>query len=651
MITRRPLLLSGLSLAATPALAQQQPTRGVTGAPRQPLVVAGRRSVLQRVLLRPGATIHARPNAPNPRDGIGFTAFYIYSRQGQGAEEWLEIGAAANGRPDGWVRTDRTLEWNHGMIAVFTNPAGRGRSLFLSTADQARALLRPGGAERAESLRAEVIAGRPADGVLAIEPDRYVDITRDFYLLPILRADMVEREMGGPVHVMEVASVPAERPNVQPATDDMLARFRAGLVFVVDTTTSMQPYIDRTREAMADVIARFGRTAVRDNFRFGVIGFRDSRQAQPDGFEYVSHIFARPDFNLPPEAAVEAMRGITATRANNTGFDEDPVAGLQEAIDQIDWNEFGGRYIVLITDAGARDGTDPLSTTGLGIAEIRQRAALRGITVLTIHLLTPEGRNAGNHPRARQQYQALTASPAGSLYYPVEDGSVDRFRATVSALVEGILGLVAETTGRPIAELRSPGAQAPTPAAERMQQQLRVVAEAMRLAYLGREAHAQVPDVFRSFVLSLDPAPPGNRAVEVRVMLTRNQLSDLSQALTEILRAGRSDRIDDRALFRQLQTALTLAARDPTRIARPGTLGQLLGEWLEGLPYRSPLMEMTEDDWLTLGGSGQTAMLNAIETKLRLYRAYNSDSNLWRSLSGQRDAGTDVFPVPLSDLP
>lgn len=646
MIARRPVLLSGLSLAAAPTLAQ---TRAPVVGARQPLIVPGRRSVMQRVLLRPGATIHARPDAPGGRDGIGFTAFYVYGRQGQGAAEWIEIGAAANGRTEGWVRADRALEWNHGMIAVFTNPAGRGRSLFLATPDQARNLLRPGGSQRAEDLRREAAAGQPAEGVLAIEPDRHVDITRSFYLLPIMRADVIEREMGGPIHLLEVVSVPAERPNEPRQADDALTRFRAGLVFVVDTTTSMQPYIDRTREAMASVVARFGQTAVRDNFRFGVIGFRDSRQAQPEGFEYVTRTFATPDFTAPPDAAVEAMRGIAASRINNTGFDEDPIAGLQDAIDQVDWSSFGGRYVVLITDAGARDGTDPLSSTGLGIAEIRQRAALRGVTVLVIHLLTQEGRNAGNHSRARQQYTALAASPAGPLYYPVEEGSVDRFRATVGALVEGILGLVAETTGRPIAELRSPAAA--SPAAERMQQQLRVVAEAMRLAYLGREERAQVPDVFRSYVLSLDPTPPGNRAVEVRVMLTRNQLSDLSQALTEILRAGRSDRIDDRALFRQLQTALTLAARDPTRIARPGALGQLLGEWLEGLPYRSPLMEMTEDDWLTLGGSGQTAMLNAIETKLRLYRAYNSDSSLWRSLSGQRDAGDDVFPVPLSDLP
>lgn len=651
LILRASTALATAALVATPAFAQQQPaTRGLA---RQPLVVPGRRSIQQRVLLRPGITIHPRPGAPESRPGIGFTAFHVFARQRAGTEEWLEIGQTNASRTEGWVRADRTLDWNHGLVAAFTNPAGRGRSLFLETDELARGLLAPGGAARAEELRTAAAAGRPAPGVLAIEPDRYVDITRNFYLLPILQAEMVDRETGGPVRVLNVVSVPEARQAPPAPATDTLARFRAGLVFVVDTTTSMQPYIDRTREAMAGLINRFSQTAVRDNFRFGVIGFRDSRGAQPEGYEYTTRTFALPDFNQPPEAPLAAMAEVTATRVNNQGFDEDPVAGLLDAIDQVDWSSLGGRYVVLITDAGARDASDPLSQTGLGIEEIRQRAALRGVTVLVVHLQTPEGRTAGNHPRARRQYQALTQSPAGPLYYPVEDGSVDAFRQTINSLLEGILRLVAETTGRPIAELRAPGSAAPAqePRQQRMEEQLRVVADAMRLAYLGREERTQVPDVIRSFVLDRDPAPPGNQAIEVRVMLTRNQLSDLARALEEILRAGRGDRTDERAFFRQLQSALALAARDPTRIAQAGTLGQLLGEYLEGLPYVSEIMGLTEDEWLTFGAGAQTRILNNVEAKLRLYRAFNGDANLWRPLGGQRGAGEDVFPVPLAALP
>lgn len=670
MIRRRSLLLASASPGMAPlalptigipgtALAQARPPGAPPGV-RAPLPAPGRRSVLQRVLLRPGATVHATPGAAESRPGLGFTAFYVYRRQGGppgSAEEWLEIGAATDGRTEGWVRGDRALEWSHGMVAAFTNPAARGRTLFMAEEAEARALIAPGGAGLAGRLRAEALAGRPAAGVLALEPERYVDITRQFYLLPILRAEVVDRETGGPVRVLEVVSVPAERdPAPRQPPPDALARFRAGLVFVVDTTVSMQPYIDRTREAMEGVVERLRQTAVRDNFRFGTVAFRDSQAAQPQGFEYVTRIHGLPDFGQPPEAALAAMRGVAATTVNNEGFDEDPVAGLLEALERVDWTPLGGRYVVLITDAGACDAADELSSTRLGLEQVRERAAQKGVTVFVIHLLTREGRLAGNHSRARRQYLSLTQGPAGELYYPVEDGAEEQFRATVSMLVEGLLRQVAETTGRPVAELRTRPATTPPSAerqrqAERMEQQLRVVGEAMRLAYLGREERTRAPDVVRSFVLDRDPAPPGNLGIEVRVMLTRNQLSDLTRTLEEILRAGRADRLDETAFFQQLQTALALAARDPTRIAQAGALGGLLGEFLEGLPYTSQIMGLTDREWRAMGASGQARLLNEIETKLRFYRYFSNDANLWRSLSGRPDAGEEVFPVPLSALP
>ena len=101
----------------------------------------------------------------------------------------------------------------------------------------------------------------------------------------------------------------------------------------------------------------------------------------------------------------------------------------------------------------------------------------------------------------------------------------------------------------------------------------------------------------------------------------------------------------------QLQSALTLAARDPSRIAQAGTLGGLLGEYLDGLPYASEVMGLTDREWQGMGPSGQSRLLNNIEAKLRLYREFNRNADLWVTLSGRHDAGDQVFPVPLDALP
>lgn len=641
MIGRRLVLALA---AAAPALAQ---------APRRPLVAAGKRSLPRRVLLRPGATLHAMPGAGAGEPGLGFAAFYVYAESPGSDGPWLEIGAGMDGRTEGWVAAARTLAWDHGMVAAFTNPAGRGRGVFLESAELARGLVFGDGPARLAALRADAEAGRPAPGVLALEPVPFVDMARQFYLLPILSAATVDRETGGSVRVLETVSVPADPPPAPPPPDP-LAGFRAGLVFVVDTTLSMQPYIDRTREAMEAVVARLGETAVRDNFRFGVVGFRDSKQATPAGYEYTAQVFARPDFSAPPDAALEAMRAVRAATGDNEGFDEDAVAGLKLALDDIDWNALGGRYLVLITDAGAREGDDPLaSNPNLGIEQIRQEARARGVTVFAIHLLTAQGRASGNHARARGQYTRLTGTDGRTepLYYPVENAAPAEFRSLVGDLTESILLRVAEATGTPVEALRGAGAAPRSGQAERIERQVRVVAEAMRLAWLGRERGTTAPEVIRSFILDRDPAPPGVPVVDVRVLLTRNQLNDLSSVLTEILRAGRSARLAPEDFFGQLRSALALAARDPTRIAAAGSLGGLLGEFLDGLPYQSELMGMTEDTWLAMGAGAQAHLLNGIDARLRLYQDFSANAALWTTLGGRSDAGEQVFPVPLDALP
>lgn len=60
-------------------------------------------------------------------------------------------------------------------------------------------------------------------------------------------------------------------------------------------------------------------------------------------------------------------------------FDEDPYAGVMAAVKGVNWDAFGGRYIILITDAGAIEGRDPLSSTGLDAQQVRLELQHRGI--------------------------------------------------------------------------------------------------------------------------------------------------------------------------------------------------------------------------------------------------------------------------------
>jgi serine/threonine-protein kinase PpkA len=625
----RVLLVLLLALAAWPADAQLR---------RTPLLVEGAQTLTQRVILRPGTTLHPRPDAAGPRPIPGFSVLHVYARAG----EWIEVGREAT-RTDGWVREAQTIPWRHTMVAAFTNRAGRERAFFTEAADPLRAALTARNpAEEAARLRAT--AGQPGSPVTALEPEAFVDISRNFYLLPILSAEVVERPGLPSARLLEVASAPAERRAAPDLADPALLRdFRGGVLFLVDTTISMQPYIERTQAAIRGIVARLSDTVVRDTIRFGMVAYRGAPADRP-GVDYITRIIARPDLSQPIEAILPAIDEVRAATGSTDDFNEDAIAGLRVGLDSIDWTGFGFRTIVLITDAGALPADDPKSQTRLGIPEIRALAESRGVALFAIHLLTPEGRH--NHAFARGQYTALTRfGAAGSLYFPVPEGSADAFGRTVESLAEALLRQIATAVGRPVGGVAPPAAQQ-----TQIDRQVELVATAMRLAYLGRVAEATAPDIVRSFAVDRDWRDPTVNALDVRLLLTRNQLSDLSQTVQRVLDAGLAGRTDPATFFAQLRAVFAATARDPSRLANLQRVGEVMGEYLQGLPYRSAILDLTEADWMAMGAAAQRELINGLEAKLRLYQDYAARTDLWVTLDG-RTGGEAFFPVPLDALP
>ena len=138
------------------------------------------------------------------------------------------------------------------------------------------------------------------------------------------------------------------------------------------------------------------------------------------------------------EQFIAAMRNVKATENSTRAYAEDSYAGLDEALRRINWQGFGGRYIVFITDASAREGNSPLASTHLATDQMRTQAQERGVAIYTLHLKTPAGR--ADHAIAEAQYKRLSAWPGiGSLYFPVEAGDPARFEADVKRMAQALV--------------------------------------------------------------------------------------------------------------------------------------------------------------------------------------------------------------------
>ena len=637
-------LLAGLILAfmVPPSASAQE---------RTPLLMEDKETLFQRVLSRPNAVLRSQPvstasetNARVPT----FTVFYVFDRKVVDGVEWLEVGQPARGPTEGWVRADQAIDWKQSMVVAFSNPSGRDRTLMFqdrqSLIDLLESeLLLP----QSRELRQQAVDGTlPVDTpVISIEPAEYIDITQQFYLLPILEAETAWLASGFTSRILEVASVPLNSsPMISdaPSQEDALSDFKVGIVFVIDTTISMGPYIDRTREVVRRISERIGDSDIAERVSFGMVAYRDNTEIAPE-LGYTTRTYAPLQVDQPVDAFLTQIGDVAPAESSSRGFNEDAIAGLVEAIALPTWTEFGGRYIILISDAGPRAGNDPYATTGLGPSEVNQLADGRGIATYTLHLLSEAG--TPNHDYARQAYREISAfSDDVNLYFDVQAGSVDRFGQVVDTLTDSLISQVQASVAGELLQRDVSGEDS-------IVDQTQLVGRAMQLAYLGRQRGTQAPDVFEAWLADRDFTDPRRAALEVRVLLTKNELSDLTDVLNAVLEAGESAATSPDEFFGQLRSAVARLANDPSAVIDADNLGDLLGEYLEDLPYQSQLMEIDEQTWLSMSPGAQREVLDNIRYKLRLYRRLHDQVDLWVALYDGAPEGETVYPVPLDALP
>jgi hypothetical protein len=452
--------------------------------------------------------------------------------------------------------------------------------------------------------------------------------------------------------LLEVASVPLNYPSGQDP-------YRAGIVFVIDTTVSMQPYIEQTREIMRDVYERIDAAGLSDRVAYGLVGFRDSTSAVP-GLEYVSRVYA--DLTGSGEEFLNQVGGVRAATASSQGFNEDPYAGIDEALESIDWSRHFARYVVLITDAGPRLGDDPLSTSGLDTAALRAKLAERGVSAWAIHLQTPAGAEEGNHAMAEQEYRALSSIPdIGDFYYPVATGDVADFGTTLDTLMRQLTEQVRMAASGFQPRESSAAVLGSEDDAElaAFQQKVARLGYALRMDYLQQASGSDaVPALFNAWLVDRDLEAPNEEAVDVRVLLTRDQLSDLHDVLNEILSRAEEGALAPQDFLDELRSLAAIVSRDPQAVQAGGVANAMsladlgyMREYIDGLPYQSEVMNLDLGNWQQWTAVQQFEFINSLDSKVAYYRALHDNLDLWVSLDGGPVDGDSVYPLLLEALP
>jgi serine/threonine-protein kinase PpkA len=589
-----------------------------------------------------------------------FTVFYVYHRASVDGKPWLEVGLSDTEGAIGWIKGSNTSDWNQALTLIFTERTGRQQALFfkdLKTLQEIAGTPSPG--EQAAQLASQFAAIQsgsittpPKYPVLAVEPPEEA-VSRDrFYLMPIFQA----LELFEGVKFLEIASIDPGSGELPEALE-----LKTAIVFVVDTTISMKPYIDRTREAVRKIYDAIEKAGLSEKVAFGLVVFRNSTKKTP-GVGYVAKVLSdlrdgreREQFELALSQALEA-------KVSTHSFNEDAFAGLKTALDKLNWSPYLSRLAFLISDAGAIRNDDPFSSTGMNEAEIADMAAAKGVKIFALHLKTPAGKKLNNHAYAQTQYKVLTghSDPTiGDLYVPIEatqpESGVRGFGRVVEGVATQMVELVRATGVGERLTLPEVPTDRPKDEVQEAVRKAAILGYAMQLEFLGSRAGIQAPKVVKAWVSDMDLARPDTPTFKVGVLLTKNQLSDLSQRLKVILdQAQRTKRTGAKDFFQSILAAAVQTSRDPDQFSRRpnqnlGELG-ILAEFLDDLPYRSNIMRLTEEDWYRLSVGEQQAIVNSLKSKIRRYTQIHDDVANWVTF-GATEPGDAVYRVPLSLMP
>jgi serine/threonine-protein kinase PpkA len=629
----------------------------------KPLLIPGKRTLYQKVITHPGTKLYAL--AGNSAKVLEkwikpFTVFYVYQRASVGGEPWLEVGLSNTEGAVGWIKGSKTSDWNQALTLVFSERTGRQPALFLKDLKSLQKVAgSPSPGEQAAQLASQFAAiqsrsiSPPAQfPVLAVEPPEEAVSRKRFYLIPIFQA----LELFEGVKFLEVASVD---PGSGKLPEDI--ELKTAIVFVIDTTISMKPYIDRTREAVRKIYDAIEKAGLSDKVAFGLVAFRNSTKKTP-GVEYVVRVLSDLRDGREREQFELALAQTQEAKISTHSFNEDAFVGLKTALEKLNWSPYLSRLAFLITDAGAIRNDDPFSSTNMNEAEIADMAAAEGVKIFALHLKTPAGRKVNNHPYAETQFRTLTGHSdpmIGDLYVPIEAAQPATGVRGFGKVVEGVASQMVELVRATSMGERLTLPEVPTDrAGDVVQEAVRkaaILGYAMQLEFLGSRAGVQAPKVIKAWVADMDLARPDTPTFKVSVLLTKNQLSDLSQRLKVVLdQAQRTKRTGVKDFFQSILAAVAQMSRDPLQFSKKPdqNLGELgaLAEFLDDLPYRSNIMRLTEEDWYRLSVGEQQTIVNNLKSKIRRYTQIHDDVANWITF-GAEEPGDAVYRIPLSLMP
>ncbi|MDA7950896.1 MAG: VWA domain-containing protein [Pirellulaceae bacterium] len=517
----------------------------------------------------------------------------------------------------GWVKASDVVEWPHGQVLGFSKRFERDPAHFFENQQDAEGYL---------------TNGNPHDAI-SREPEGIEILS----LLPILYESELEIH-GEPTRVFQVAYIhPADPKNVWEAKESISipviqAELTLDIVFVIDTTSSMGPYIEAAKTVIRKIAVEVNKNQnVSGRVRIGLVGYRDK------GDHYTSKVLCTLEAGNNLEVFDAILESTEARGGGDTP--EQVYAGVQSAISEMNWNAVANRHIILIGDAPNHSDERSLVSVEKVLASAQPdtssgdvEALLRHITIHALQVGSNSGRDSDL--LCRRQFARLAAGRnfAGLC---ASTSSVSSFTEQLVTTLTNRVDDTEEAIKGKVEDLASRDPNAGSIGAV--------------LEYLGKEK--VVGATFSSgYAAEIDSK--GNRTVEPYLLVGRNDLRAFKSALefcvTTLEGAGDPGSKDVPRILNGLKT-LTVHLNYDGEVTAETPLKDIL-QLILGLPVKSDVFDMTPARLAAMSQRDFNSWVDQVDASYALVDGHIENAR-WFNLGRETKPELRFAFLRISDLP
>lgn len=578
-----------------------------------------------KVIVRHDSALFAEPNKSSRSQPLRqFEFYFVLPADDAGAKTKDDFYRVATGTSVsnmvGWISADDVVEWPHLQVLGFTLRSERDAAQFF---------------EDQETVVGYLSEAR-SDGAISREPEG-VEILA---LLPILKEATVDVR-GEATKIYETAYIHTADPKntLTPAhaADSVdLTQLRndmtLDIAFVMDTTSSMSPYIDGAKDVVRQIAATVNNNQnVKGRVRLALVGYRDR------GDEYVSKVLCSFETGTNLSAFEASLSSVVPSGGGDNP--EQVFAGVRTGISELNWNDVANRHMILIGDAPSQINETAVASLE-SVLSAAQPTAISGnveaqLGQITIHSLRVGEGTGEEWELCGRQFGALAAGR--ELSGKAADATnVAKF---VKDLVELMTRRVNDTEAiieGDIEEVRS-------------RKDPNAGAIGAVLEYLGKKELVG-PSFASGYIGEIDPR--GNRTVEPYVLVSFNDLRSFNAAVNYCVLtlegAGEPGNRDVNKVLRDLQILVT-QANYKGDFGADTPLSEILG-LIMGLPVKAKIFEMTPARLAAMTQADYDAWVAQVEASHEMVESHVEHAR-WFNLGRETRSELRHAFIKVTDLP